>query len=134
MTANGFRPERTIYRLTFENSTGLEGLVVRIKSCTIKEFNRIMWLGQQNTTESEQEVNDLFVSKLVEWNLLDDDDHPVPLTQEGLDTQEPSLMAAIILAWHSAMTEVKAPLRSDSGNGRRLEEAELGLGKSSASL
>ena len=134
----GFKPEQTIYHLTFEEDTTLAGLEVRILSCTIKELNKITSSNPDATDEEAakqgDEMEDLIVSKLVSWNIEDKDDNPVPVTKDGLETLEPSLLAAVIRSWQMAMVSVSTPLLSGSSNGRSLEEATLGLGSLSQSL
>lgn len=133
----GFTPERTVYKLNFEG-THLDGLLVRMGSLTVAEYNKMMALGQASTVAEAMEANqwiaDLFLAKLIEWNLEDKDHNPVPATQEGLDTQERPVINAIITAWQGAMINIPAPLPSASENGGTSEELSLGLGGQSQNL
>lgn len=159
----GYRPEPTIYKLDFDQSTGLDGLFVRVKCCTMKEFNDMLRgsnapeLKQlENIDEDDpaaltklmalmQDLNkvaadanesslQLFLKYVVEWDLEGDDGKIVPLTMEGIGTVEKPVIGKIISAWHTAMMAVPRPLKSASANGRRSEEATLGMESISESL
>jgi hypothetical protein len=130
----GFRPQRTIYHLTFEDVPELKGLEIRIQSCTIRELNEMASAGETATEDDNDAMTEMFVRKLVSWNIEDDAGQPVPISTEGVESQEPSLLAAVIMAWQKAMVAVPDPLRSDSLNGRSSEEASLGLANSSQNL
>jgi hypothetical protein len=154
----GFRPEPTIYKLVFEEDTGLAGLTVRARSCTIGEFTEML----RGSTDAELDfssisdddpmkalsavrdygraaaaANDktfaMFAKYLVEWDLEDFDGTPIPATLEGILSVEKPVLNKIIAAWHTAMMVVDTPLPKASTNGRSSEEAILGLGNSSVS-
>lgn len=151
----GFRPEPTIYKLEFEESTGLAGLMVRVACCTIGEFNQMLRgstdaeLDLRKLPDNPQEAyamvrdygkaaaaaNDeafeMFGRYLKDWDLEDTDGNPVPTTMEGILSVEKPVIGKIIAAWHSAMMQVDNPLPQTSQNGRSSEEASLGLGTSS---
>jgi hypothetical protein len=130
----GFKPQETIYKLTFEKE--LEGLEVRIKACTVGEFNKLTKAatsGDEDVEESDEMATQLFLSKVVSWNIENGDGETLPITREGLETLEMGLISAIIQGWQMAMVNVPDPLHRGSSNGRRSEEASLGLAGSSIS-
>jgi hypothetical protein len=134
----GFRPEPTIFTLTFKG-TFLEGLVVKIGCCTVREFNDMMNVGEDTSREeaekNNQKIIDKFLEKLVSWNLENaDGSGPTPQTVDGLNSHENRLIRSIIAAWQVAQVDVPAPLRTISSNGSNLEEQSLDLGKLSESL
>jgi len=55
---------------------------------------------------------------LVEWNVLDDDDQPVPATGAGMLTQTPEFMGILMEQWTGAMSP-SGPLGNDSTSGEQ---------------
>jgi hypothetical protein len=66
---------------------------------------------------------DILADVIVEWNLDDDDDKPVPATASGLRDQDPELVAGIVRAWVGASSRVAPPLPAGSSPG----EIEAGI-------
>lgn len=127
----GFRPESTIYKLSF-SGTPLDGLTVRAGCCSVGEFNEMLRLSDttkaREVADNNERITDLFVKYLVEWDL----EHPVtgepvPATAEGIGTIESRLLGQIISAWQIAMVTVPDPLKNGSLAGKASEEASLGL-------
>lgn len=134
---NGFRPGRTTYHITFDDEHPLAGFDVRIRSCTIKEMRLMDHLTAGDVDDKEdreQQLTELFLGKLVSWNLMDDEGQPKPMTQEALDEEEPALLQALIIEWYKAMVTVNIPLPRDYLSGRSSQEASLGLASQSGSL
>lgn len=127
----GFRPEPTVYRLNFDD-TSLKGLHVKIRSCTVGEWSNLLgFMGASEASEvqeANQKISILFAEKLVEWDL----DHPdtgeaVPQTIEGVNSLDRYLFAQIMTAWQVAMVAIRAPLPNASANGSSSQEASLGM-------
>ena len=138
----GFRPEPTIYNLSFEG-TALDGLTVRMSCCTIRENAEMLKASVRNTDnsgvtaqdlEDNDRILDLFCNHLVSWNLEDLAGQPVPTSREGIDTQERTLVAQLINAWQLAMVSVPNPSKPESSSGATSEEESLGLGNQSKNL
>jgi len=145
----GFRPEPTVYKLTFEG-TPLDGLHVRVGCCTVGEHNKMTGLvGAASSTQDidiselaarleevsqhNEWVLNLFVKYLVSWDLEDLTGQPVPCTREGIDSQERSLISMVMAAWQRAMVTIPNLSSEPSTNGETSEEQSLGLGSSSES-
>ncbi len=135
----GFRLEPTIYNLSFAG-TPLDGLHVRMSCCTLKEYNNMlrasMMEGEVSVEllEKNEEILDLFVNHLVSWDLEDMAGRPVPVTRDGIDEQERTVIAQLIQAWQIAMVNIPNPLSSQSSNGETSAEQSLGLGSASENL
>jgi len=141
----GFRPEPTIYNLTFQG-TALDGLNVRMSCCTISENAEMIKAavagddGDGNThitadvLKDNDRVLEIFINHLVSWNLEDLAGQPVPTNREGVDMQERTLIAQLMGAWQVSMMNVPNPLPPGSSSGGTSEEASLDLGSSSTNL
>jgi hypothetical protein len=131
----GFRPEKTLYKLTFEG-TSYEGLVVRAGCCTVGEFNdMVRGFGAYNTADSNDRLFELFLKYLNDWNLEDPDTgEPVPYTLDGIHGVESQLMSAVVNGWQKAMVGVPRNLSLPSSDGGTLLESSLQLDSVSGSL
>lgn len=134
----GFVPERTIYRLNF-TGTFLDGLLIRVGSLTVAEYTEMLNKGSQSSTaeeatEANRWVAELFLSRLVEWNLESSPGVPTPKTVEGFQSHERPVVSSIINAWQIALVNIPAPLPDASNSGGTSQEESLDLGSSSQSL
>lgn len=135
----GFRPEPTIYNLDF-SGTYLEGLEIRATCCSVGEYRKMLQIaaiGNAEKTISEEGMErsdwviELMLKNIVSWNLEDMAGQPVPVTKEGLNSQEERTGRAILSAWQTALITVPPTSQSDSSDGGTSEEASLGLGSQS---
>ncbi|MGH7179199.1 MAG: hypothetical protein ACREJC_17610 [Tepidisphaeraceae bacterium] len=139
----GYTPEKTIYKLVFDD---MEGLVVRARSATIgeiTEFNHLLGFKAAQHVAAGMPVADAeeeskkplvkFIDFLVDWNVLDDNGDPVPATLAGVSTQEPTFMWKIINAWMTAGS-APAPLEQPSSDGEQSLEASIPMEPLSPSL
>lgn len=146
----GFRPEPTVYKLTFAG-TALDGLHVSVGCCSVREYNQMLTVGSsvavgedpnqeellksiQDTVAQNEWILDLFVRYLKSWDLEDAEGKPVPTTREGLDSQERYVVTMLIQAWQTALVTVPNLSSAVSSNGATSAEQSLGLGTSSESL
>ena len=107
----GFKPQKKVYTLKFKKPE-LEGLVVKARGTTIG--NVLAITGEEFDVAAVKEAFQTFASSLVEWNILDDDDQPLPATYDGLLTLPNDFMVDVISAWIDAMIEVESPLEKKS--------------------
>lgn len=142
----GFRPEPTIYNLSFQGTT-LDGLNVRMSCCTLGEYNEMLraaFAGGEPDNEgnvkftpellkANDRVLELFLNHLVSWDLEDMAGRTVPISQEGIDSQERTIIAQLVNAWQSAMVNVPNPSKAASNGGATSVEQSLGLGSISES-
>lgn len=127
----GFKPKKTIYTLDFQNlGDDFEGLQVRTGMLSLGAFLKISSLVDTPAAQmTEGDVDELFgqfAGILLDWNIEDDDDKPVPATKEGLYSLEFPFTMRIILTWRDAMKGVADddPLAGDSDSGATsLEES-----------
>lgn len=135
----GFKPERTIYRLKFEDP-GYKGLVVEMAGIKVGVFLEVAELGdlqERRFTKADMpKVRRLFEiagEGLVDWNVIGEDDEPVPATLAGMMTQEFPFVLTILSAWMSAVGDVPGPLGQTSDDGRLSAVASLPMDVASAS-
>lgn len=111
----GYKREKPVFALHFADGQ-FEGLEVTAKSLPLKEFFAVQRLAADNDPDSTEKLIKELAGILVSWNLLDDDDNPVPATYEGLVGQDLSFVTAIITAWLEAVASVP-PTSPGSSNG-----------------
>jgi hypothetical protein len=133
--AKGFKPKRTLYRLDFSGSD-LEGLEVDARGASMKELIDLLQgadaiselteldEGQDAGKIAEQlrEMVAPFARKLHAWNLLDDDDEPVPASLDGLLSQDLDFIVALMGAYGQIMTQAPPPLPAGSSSGATSQE------------
>lgn len=128
----GYKRPKRIFKLKFTDPE-MGGLEVRAKSTSLGGFLTIAKLvdlkdrltaGDDAIAEVE-ELFSTFAKCLVSWNLLDDDDSPVPPTKDGLLSQDLDFVLEIIGAWAQAIGGVSTPLAMPSRDGARLLEESL---------
>src|SRR4051812_43884704 len=127
----GFKPKKTTYTLDFTNQgDDYEGLQVRTGMLSLGAFLKISSIVDVPLVQlTEADVDELFsqfATILLEWNIEDDADQPVPTTKEGLYSLEFPFTMQIIVTWRDAMKGVAEsdPLAGGSDSGATsLEES-----------
>jgi hypothetical protein len=122
----GYKPPKTVYKLDF-SETEHPGLEVTIRSGSIEKLLDLQDLAERDdlAVAEVKEMFTQFAAMLVEWNVEDDDDKPVPTTYAGVATQEPEFIKAIITAWQANTTQAPPPLPGGSQRGSAPPEASL---------
>lgn len=142
----GFRPEKTIYTLRFED-TFLNGLIIRVGCPTVAEFNEMLRWQAATTTDvanNNDKATQRFLDYLREWNLEnprdgepreegDDrpqlrDGEPTPHTLEGCSLHEQVVIREILTQWQKAIAGISEELGKGSMNGSDSLERSLGMG------
>ena len=145
--SKGFKPSRTLYRLDFAG-TDLDGLEITARGSSMAELLAIMEGADQAAELQEldgakdaaviagrlREMVAPFARKLHAWNLLDDDDEPVPASLDGLLSQELEFVVSVITAYSTSMTQAPPPLRAGSASGGISPEEQTTLAGLSSSL
>lgn len=128
----GYKAQRKSFLLDFEGVEDLDGLEVRIRSTSMGSILRLAEIDNirpsKMSTEDVKTLRSCFeivADCMVEWNLEDDNDRPVPSTVDGLLAQDPQFVITIIKAWVRAMTGVAAPLVTPSQDGEQSLEASI---------
>lgn len=137
----GFRPEPTVYNLSFED-TPLDGLHVKARCCSVGEYRKMLQVainGGGKITEESLKENDwileLFGKHLVEWDLEDPETGvPVSPNMDGIHSIENRFMHMLVGAWQTALVTVPTNSPNESSDGDNSEEQSLGLGNASQSL
>lgn len=147
----GYKPKRTLYRLTFEDPD-LEGLEVVTRGVSVgglkkfaEMYETVQALGLDGGADDQalkpehikllDEFFGSFAKVLVSWNVEDDDGQPVPTTTEGLLSQELEFVMQVIESWMTGMVQAPPPLPGGSNSGGTSpEESTLALASASRSL
>ena len=134
----GYKRTTKKYKLQFSDEE-YEGLEVTMGGASlglIMDLQRLSErLGEnQDNAAAVEQMMEIFCSKLLDWNLVDDDDQPVPITVAGLRTQDMAFVMTLIAAWTQAVAGVNAPLAVGSPSGEPSLEASLTMEPLSPSL
>lgn len=105
----GYRPKKKVYTLAFEDEE-YDGLEVKVRGLNTGQLLDIDTARADGGDTAIVAMLNLLAEQLVEWNIEDDDEHPVPTSFEGVRSLDMSLNWAIIDAWQSAVAGVPAPL------------------------
>lgn len=112
----GYRKKNTTYRLSFGQDTPYDGFEFVARSANIGQLFQFAELrtGTETITAENvgtvRELYDMFATRLIEWNLTDDDDEPIDCNATELaDLEHPQVMA-MLYAWMDAIQGVVAPL------------------------
>jgi hypothetical protein len=140
----GFRKQEKVYVLQFDGE--LEGLEVRMRGASAGELIKID--GMKYNAEA---LNDLFLfagSKLISWNLEEEDGTPITFEPQKVDVEEDGVSTTrletdgeakarvlfaqdldfildILTAWKNAIMGVSDPLERNSRDGERFPEESI---------
>jgi hypothetical protein len=118
----GYRKQRTVYNLTFENHPGLE---ISAGSLTTGQ-TMDLWKARADTTpEGTEDMLRMFADSLQSWNLETEEGEPVPMDFKGLQTQELPFVLQLVDAWTTALAGTSAELGKDSTSGERSLEVSI---------
>ena len=125
----GYKRKSKQFHLKFVDPE-FDGLDVLTRSMGLGKFLEMEKIAKRLKDKQAQgdEINwmfDEFSKTLINWNLEDDDDLPVPATFEGLKTQDIDFVKSIIDAWMKAMVAIPAPLPESSNDGETFPESSL---------
>lgn len=130
----GYKPKQKIYHLDFAG-TEIEGLKVSIRGLNTGQYMDLFEAKVEAEGGGEtSKLLTIMASRLMDWNVEDDDDRPVPPTLDGIKTQDLDFNLAIVNAWTTAMAGVAAPLEQPSTSGESSLEASIPMDVMSASL
>jgi len=137
----GYVPKRTLYKLDFAK-TEFAGLEVTTKSASMEVLLEVLQMADlfeqsgMNAISREQldTVFGLFGQVLHSWNVETEDGQPVPATKDGLLSQDPEFVMAVMTAWAAEMTQAPPPLPGEPSSGATSREAALQLASLSQSL
>jgi hypothetical protein len=129
----GYKRKSKNYVLAFEDPE-MDGLEVKVKSLSVGKVREFLAKSRANEVDVDGTFDD-FEKALLSWNLLDDDDQPVPTNREGIDGQDVDFIMAIVTAWMETITGVPDadPLDGRSNSGEPSLVASLPMVPLSAS-
>jgi hypothetical protein len=129
----GYKREKKVYTLVFDDAE-FEGLEIKTRSISLGKYLEMQTLiDSELNRENIDKLFGEFAGILLSWN-LEDDDGPVPITVEGLYSQDLDFVKAIIDAWRDAMVGVHAPLPQSSPGGEPSPEASIPMEALSGNL
>jgi hypothetical protein len=111
----GYKRNRKIYKLVFDESTDYPGLEVQVRTLSLGQL--LDARSRADDEDGTKRMVDLFAERLISWNLEDEADQPVPATLDGIRDQDDDLILALIARWQEAMRGVPAPLDGASPSG-----------------
>jgi hypothetical protein len=97
----GFRPKRAPMKLDF---TGGEyaGLEITIRSVPMSVMQDVAATASSNDAAAFRHIAATFAYAVESWNVEDDDGNPVPADLDGLMSQDPRFVMAVIKTWTEA--------------------------------
>jgi hypothetical protein len=113
-----FKSTRRLLVLDFAG-TALDGLTVRARPASMGRLLEIAELENAAADPATARAYfAAFAEQLVEWDWVDDDDQPVPLTAEGLLSRDPVDVQHVIRVYMAAVRGTPAaPLSGPSSSG-----------------
>lgn len=133
-----FHLQSKLYRLTFEDGD-LAGFACTLKGVSLEEFLGLSMTAEQLATpagRTRKNIEAQFAALgdlITEWNLVDADDDPVPVSYDELKKFDFSYVNRIMKAYMRAVSSVPKASNDDSSSGGTSPERSLGLAKSSRS-
>jgi hypothetical protein len=118
----GFQLKRKTYLLDFKG-TDLAGLEIRMQGMTTAEFIHLEELQEEGAKDSAKGLLlfQFLATKIVNWNLEDEDGEPIPVSGEALLQLEPGDIFMAMERYKEAVSGVPDPLEQTSPAGMRWE-------------
>lgn len=114
----GFRLDRS-YVLEFEGA--MEGAYVKLRATPLGVVMRLRDGGWSTIVE----LADLLAEYVIEWNLDDRDDKPLPITGPAIVAElEQPVLVKIVTEWAKAAAGITAPLDPPGADGT-LTDADI---------
>jgi hypothetical protein len=98
----GFRPKRTPVKLDF-TGTECQGLEVTVRPVPMSVMYDASTAVASGDATAFQHVAATLAYAIESWNVEDDDGGAVPADLDGLMSQDPRFVIAVIKAWAEAM-------------------------------
>lgn len=126
----GYEPPSVGLKLDFSD-TPYAGLEVTMGAVSLGQLLQIEELREEDAT---RELITLFADVLESWNVTRKGE-PVPADLDGVLSQDPEFILAIVMAWQRNITSAPPPLPGTSNSGGTSEEESiLALAGASRSL
>lgn len=129
----GYKRPKKVYKLVFadEEFAGLEVRATSIPLGQLMEFEEAFELATKDAptvaigNERATNLFKLFVDVIVDWNLEDESDQPVPVSVDGLLSCERDFVIQLVAAWKIAVSGVSRPLEQPSPDGEQFQEQSI---------
>lgn len=104
----GHKRQRKTLSLRFEDEPGLEILA---RSVSVRKFLWVMeqadkMTAGQLTQQAIEELFGWFAERIISWNLVDDEDQPVPVSADYLIDEDVDWVIKVFMGWVSGITKV----------------------------
>ncbi|KJK44437.1 hypothetical protein UK23_29495 [Lentzea aerocolonigenes] len=148
----GFFTRRKTYKLVWPEGEELAGLEARATATSLRKYMAITGIIDGEPPESFEDedgtvydfaanpdsqfefIIKVFSTCLLDWNLTDEDEVPVPATEAGLWDQDREFVLILIRAWVDALGSISRPLAKPSVGGSSLAEELIPMESLSESL
>ncbi|CAM5718046.1 hypothetical protein [Streptomyces fumanus] len=113
----GYKTSIRTYKIEFAEGHEFHGAEARVRGMTFAEYLRATGMDGGDGEDSAATVK-RFVTHLVSWN-LEDEDGPIPATEEGVNRVDHDLVLAINNSWIKTLMGVADtdPLPDNSPSG-----------------
>jgi hypothetical protein len=116
------------YRIIFEDGD-YAGLEVAMRGLTVDEMLDMSGAADAVKAQANPDTLNVFVDRfaaaLISWNMVDEDDNPIPATREAVGEGDLDELMAITEAWMDRMTAVSPALKAGSTDGMPSEVASI---------
>lgn len=150
-----FVKQTTIRNISFEPDHPLHGLEMRTRGADVRFMARLAGVftelqatgqaGVESGSATQEEMNrvadlidhayGMFASKLVSWNMQDEDGNEIAPTVEGFHTlDDDEFVMGAVRAWLEVVAGVSPDLGKDSGSGETSQALSLPMDVLSPSL
>ncbi len=129
--------QRKVYKLKWPEESLWHGLEVRLGAMSIGELEEVARLQSAESEDGASNLErvtpifDILGAKMISWNLEDDANEPIPVSE--FRNEDMSMLLAIVSAWTGAVGDVPTPLKPTSSDGKPSEEALIPMEIPSAS-
>src|SRR5262245_25327068 len=127
----GYKVQRTIVNILFDEDSDLYGLEVRTTAPPLGEFLELTKLAGIDFKKLKPEDADklegpfrLFARNLISWN-LEDDKGPVPATYDGIKSQDIQLIFKLIDAWMTSVAGISVPKEQSLNGGQQFPTVSI---------
>lgn len=108
----GYTPKLRVLSLDFSDTEYPE-IEIKALSATLREWHSLT----PGVPMEDDEVVSLLVKKITHWNLVDEDDNPLPISIESFDTFDFELIRTIFVQYQLAIRGIPSELGKESTDG-----------------
>ena len=108
----GYTPKLRVLSLDFSD-TEYKDIEIKALSATLREWHSLT----PGVPMEDDEVVSLLVKKITHWNLVDEDDNPLPISIESFDTFDFELIRTIFVQYQLAVRGIPSELGKESTDG-----------------